>query len=268
MFAPNRLLTPKEQWLLLGVAVAVLVGSITLVYHNTRDSGDPDLPDLPVHGEFNPSPGTDGRQTAPEPILNISDRAALSDKAADDEHVASNPQPEIIGVAVMGAVQRPGLYLAPEGLRLSELINLAGGVTETADLSDIRLTALAIDETTLTIPELRVMERGESHLVARRGSAAVVNHPHYRKQPTAPPVFHAPPPAPAAEAGADATGLLNINTATSEQLQQLPGIGAVYAARIIAERERRPFASVDELTRVSGIGEKRLESLRPHVTAP
>jgi competence protein ComEA len=61
--------------------------------------------------------------------------------------------------------------------------------------------------------------------------------------------------------------LLDLNTATVAELDRLPGIGPVLAARIVAEREKRPFASVNDLRRVSGIGPKKLDALRPLVTA-
>lgn len=60
--------------------------------------------------------------------------------------------------------------------------------------------------------------------------------------------------------------LINLNTATSAELDQLPGIGPVLAARIVAEREKKPFTKVDDLRRVSGIGAKKLDALRPFVT--
>lgn len=58
------------------------------------------------------------------------------------------------------------------------------------------------------------------------------------------------------------SGLININTATLAELQSLPNIGPVLAQRIIAEREKKPFANVDEVRRVSGIGPKRLDAIR------
>jgi competence protein ComEA len=60
--------------------------------------------------------------------------------------------------------------------------------------------------------------------------------------------------------------LINLNTASPEALDGLPGIGPVLAGRIVAERERRPFTSVDDLRRVGGIGPKKLEAIRPLVT--
>ncbi len=62
--------------------------------------------------------------------------------------------------------------------------------------------------------------------------------------------------------------LIDINTADAETLQRLPGIGEALAARIVAEREANgPYSSPADLTRVSGIGEKTVESLAPYITA-
>jgi competence protein ComEA len=63
-----------------------------------------------------------------------------------------------------------------------------------------------------------------------------------------------------------AAGVVNINTATAEQLSLLPGVGPTRAQAIIAARERRPFRSVRELQRVRGIGWSTVQRLRPYLT--
>jgi competence protein ComEA len=65
---------------------------------------------------------------------------------------------------------------------------------------------------------------------------------------------------------ANLAGPININQASAEELQRLPGIGPKLAQRIVEERRKGPFKSVDDLKRVSGIGPKTLEKLRPHIT--
>jgi competence protein ComEA len=60
--------------------------------------------------------------------------------------------------------------------------------------------------------------------------------------------------------------LLNLNTATAAELDRLPGIGPVLAQRIVTEREKKPFTRIEDLRRVSGIGPKKLEAIRPLVT--
>src|SRR5262249_5310974 len=62
------------------------------------------------------------------------------------------------------------------------------------------------------------------------------------------------------------TAPVDVNRASLEELKTIPGIGPSYAQHIIDERAKKPFARVDDLTRVSGIKERKLESLRPYVT--
>jgi competence protein ComEA len=66
--------------------------------------------------------------------------------------------------------------------------------------------------------------------------------------------------------GAAEDGRVNINTASVTELTELPGVGPAKAAAIVEERERKPFASVNDLTRVSGIGDRMLEQLRDRIS--
>jgi len=82
---------------------------------------------------------------------------------------------------------------------------------------------------------------------------------------------HAAPPATAsATAGkvkrAAGTGVLNLNTATLDQIDALPGVSATLAAAVVAERTAHPFARPEDVTRVQGMGKRRFERLRPHLT--
>jgi competence protein ComEA len=73
--------------------------------------------------------------------------------------------------------------------------------------------------------------------------------------------------APGTKKIASLRGLINVNYASEEELQRLPGIGLKMAQRIVAERLKKPFSSIEDLRRVHGIGAKTLERLRPFVTA-
>lgn len=134
-------------------------------------------------------------------------------------------------VHVVGAVRRPGLYRLREGSRVADAVERAGGSTPRADLELLNLAAPVVDGTQVVVPR--------------------------RAPPSAPP--GASEPAAAGSAGAP----LHLNTATAEQLDELPGVGPVTAAKIVEYREKHgAFASVDELDAVPGIGPTRLEELR------
>lgn len=303
MFAPNRFLTTQEQWLLLAIVIAVLTGSITMYFYGRSKnlSGDPFLVEEASTPPVVPSsPQEDARQMKtvhafyPSVALQEQHSYASPSEATvttmPEGTVMREQQPVVqeaispitIGVAAMGAVKNPGLYLVPDSTRVADLIVLAGGATESADLSEIFLTAPLIDETTLTIPEKPVhVSQGIKASLRRSATDVLLNPPAYLKrygltsaaapaqdesqsrnyQPentaSAPPGIAAP-----------GAGLINVNRASSSELQTLPGIGPALAEAIIAERTRQTFSSVDDLDRVPGIGEKRLSAIRGLITAP
>jgi competence protein ComEA len=126
---------------------------------------------------------------------------------------------------VAGAVRRPGLHRLAQGTRVADAVAAAGGATAKAELTLVNLAAPLAD--------------GEQIVVPVRGSAT------------------------AAAGGSAATAPLDLNSATPEQLDGLPGIGPATAAKIVAYRQAHgPFHSVDELDAVPGIGPARIEQLK------
>jgi competence protein ComEA len=147
---------------------------------------------------------------------------------------SASPSPEVVVlVDVAGWVRRPGVYEFTEGARVIDAIDAAGGARSGALLEALNLAAPLTDGTQILVP--------------REGEEGVA-------------------PAPAT-GGAVAGGLVNVNSAIATELEELPGIGEVIAQRIIDYRtENGPFATVDELLDVSGIGDAILESIRELVT--
>jgi len=130
---------------------------------------------------------------------------------------------------VTGAVRQPGLYTIEEGDRLADLIDLAGGITENADMQAVNLAVRVNDQDHWTVPTV-----GEPTVVP---SNAVSIEPTSDK--------------------------VDVNTADATLLETLPGIGETRAQAIISHREEHgPFKRVDDIVAVPGIGAATLEGLR------
>jgi len=137
-------------------------------------------------------------------------------------------------VHVGGAVQSPGVYELEEGSRVLSAVEAAGGFTENASLDAVNLARKLVDGEQVLI---LTIEEAASH-----GTEA-------------------------AQGAAPAKGKVNINNAAAGELMALPGVGEVTAKKIIADRESNgPFASLEDLMRVSGIGEKKFADLAPFIT--
>ena len=149
--------------------------------------------------------------------------------------VEEEPAREVV-VHVAGAVARPGLYRLPDGSRVDDAIGLAGGPRPKAALDLVNLAAPVVDGQQVIVPL-----KGAAGAAASTGAGT------------------------GAESGAAGTKV-SLNSATIEQLDELPGVGPVTAQQILDYREANgAFRSVDELDAVPGIGPARLEQLRPLV---
>ena len=148
------------------------------------------------------------------------------------------PAPVDIAVYVTGEVVNPGVYTVPAGERLTNVVELAGGATENADLGRVNLAAYVSDAAHYRIPA--VGESGDSADSTAGGDVAV-SHGTGTANDGVAPACVVP---------------VNINTATAECLETLPGIGSVRAQSIVTHREQSgPFVTPDGITAVSGIGD-------------
>lgn len=142
-------------------------------------------------------------------------------------------------VHVVGAVRRPGVYRLPAGARVQDAIRRAGGARRGADLQAINLAAKITDAQQVAVPR-------QGRAAALSGTAAAGE---------------------AGAAGAGAGALVNLNSATAEQLDTLDGVGPATAQKILEYRQAHGgFRTIDDLAQISGIGPKRLEALRGRVT--
>jgi competence protein ComEA len=155
-------------------------------------------------------------------------------RAAPDTPSAPGPR-DRVAVHVTGRVRRPGLVRLPAGSRVHDAIRAAGGVTSGADLDAVNLARKLTDGEQIRVPGL-----GDP----------------------APPL----PPGATPTPGATPATPLDLNTATIEQLDALPGVGEVTAGRILAYRSAHPFTTVDQLLEVPGIGQRRFDQLKDLVT--
>jgi competence protein ComEA len=162
------------------------------------------------------------------------------------ESVALQPPPgapEII-VYVSGAIEFPGTYSLPAGSRVGDALEAAGGTTARADASRLNLAARLDDGEQVEVPEKVGQAQGQ-------GSGSSSGNS----------VLSGPTP------GAPSGSLVNINTATLEELDTLPGIGPATAQKIIEYRDANgPFQALEEIMNVPGIGPATFERIKDLIT--
>ncbi|MDI6688898.1 MAG: ComEA family DNA-binding protein [Actinomycetota bacterium] len=166
-------------------------------------------------------------------ILHVRSKSATSVKEITpiEQKTQGAKKPLEVVVHVCGAVKAPGVYELSGTKRVTDAIQIAGGPTPEANLDALNLAAKLVDGQKIYVPK-----EGESISPTLSGNGTV-------------------------------DGPINLNTASVEQLDQLPGIGPVLAQRIIEYRESNGgFKSIDDLQKVEGIGPKKFEQIKDKVT--
>ncbi len=241
---------------LTALIMAVFCGGLAL-YGWTR----PDLPLEPVTAAAPPPTDTAGTLVmGPGGVNPVYDHTA---------EVSLGPK---VMVHVAGHVKQPGLYRFAAGARVQDALDAAGGATAEARVDDLNLAAPLTDGLRLYVPGRR--EAPEQVIVVTE-EIFVSEPPSQAAGPSAPapigflnagPLTRKPTTTERKEAP---RGKVNLNKASSAELQTLPGVGPALAGRIIAYRSAvGPYAEPAELQRVRGIGPKTYEKLAPYISAP
>lgn len=161
-----------------------------------------------------------------------------ADPPAAQESAASSVEeatPAEICVHVSGCVAEPGVRYLSEGARVAEAVEAAGGLSANADGDAVNLARVLVDGEQVYVPSV---EEAAAAAPAGGGSGGA----------------------------AAATGRVNINTADAALLQTLDGVGEATALKIVKDREANgPFQTIEDLKRVSGIGDKKFEGLKDSI---
>jgi competence protein ComEA len=154
--------------------------------------------------------------------------------ASASPSVGAAPANTIV-VDVVGAVRKPGVYDFPQGARVIDAVRAAGGFLPGAESQAINLARPLVDGEQVVVPK-----KGEAPAAAGSGAGPSAQQPG---------------------------GKVNINSATVSDFENLPGIGPVLAQKIVDYREQHgPFRSIQDLMKVTGIGQKKFDALQSHVT--
>ncbi|MDR7420542.1 MAG: ComEA family DNA-binding protein [Armatimonadota bacterium] len=186
--------------------------------------------------------------------------------------ISSPPAATMISVHVVGEVVWPGLYVLKAGSRVQDAVFAAHGPTLIADLKKVNLAAVLRDGDRVVIPRIAQPPYPYAEaMAAERQAMAAARAARPSGAQTAPEVQARRRVNPAAQQGAQGAAgetavTVNVNTATAEDLERLPGVGPVLARRIVEFREARGlFRRLEDLQQVQGIGPRLYRRVEPFV---
>ena len=159
---------------------------------------------------------------------NINDKNKIE---INGNEIQTNKFEDEIAVYITGEVKQPGVYYIESGLRLNDLIEICGGLTDKADLSDINLAEKLNDSDKIDISSI-IVEKDEMNSISD-----IDNN----------------------------NDLININTASKEELKTLNGIGDTLANNIIEYRNNCKFDTIEDILNVNGIGESKYDGIKEYI---
>lgn len=153
---------------------------------------------------------------------------------------------EEIWIHITGQVINPGVVKLKEGARIIEAITEAGGCTQEADLNAVNLAYVLEDGQKLYIPKVNEENEEEEYISENSGNNVITEGKESNQK--------------------EKKKMININTATQEELQEIPGIGESTATKIIVYRnENGKFNAIEDIKNVNGIGDAKYEKMKEYI---
>ncbi len=176
-----------------------------------------------------------------EESVDVTERSSI--ETAQDTAESSENSGEIV-VYVNGAIKKPGVYTVAAGTRVYQVLDRAGGFTEDADKSAVNLAAKVKDGQQISFPSC-VETAQKSYKKGTRSSNNVSKR----------------------SGKSEVAGKVNLNSASQEEIESLPGVGAKTAEKIISYRKQNgSFARIEDILLVKGIGPKKYEKMKDRLT--
>ena len=152
---------------------------------------------------------------------------------------------EKIVVHITGEVKRPGVVRVNEGSRIEDIIEAAGGLTENADITNVNLAYIVEDGIKIRIPSNEDDELSKNEYITEDSGENIIIEDESR----------------------ETSGIIvNINTATQTEFEELPGIGPSIASRIVEYREQNgKFKTIEDIKNVTGIGDNKFENIKEYI---
>lgn len=171
---------------------------------------------------------------------NEADEFNISNIVVEPQNIEIIEKINKIKIYVTGEVNNPGVFEMNENSRIEDAINLAGGLTSSANIKNVNLAFVLEDGQKLYIPNINDKE---IEYISKENGENIID-------------------------GIKSSGSkININKASLEELKSLPGVGPSLAQKIITYRtENGKFNSIDDLKNVSGIGDKKFEGLKDNIS--
>ena len=164
----------------------------------------------------------------------------------NNETQEESKEEEKIVVHITGAVNKEGIVELQTGARITDAIEKAGGAKENADIKNINLATILEDGMKVHIPTVEETQANKENINVENNASSQIDTG--TKEATS---------------NTKTQGKININTATKEELDTLPGIGPSTAAKIIEYRkENGKFKNIEEIKEVSGIGDAKYEKIK------